>query len=263
MEATLSKTRILQCKYNSTERLSFLDSLRGFAVLNMIIYHALWDIENIFHLHLSLFSEKTLYIYQQSICWTFILLSGFCSFLGRNHLKRGLIVSICGIIVSLVTFLFTPDSRILFGVLTFLGIAMLVVIPLESELKKVHPVIGTVGCFLLFLFTRNIPRGNLGFERIELIKLPDMLYQGYIANLLGFKSNNFYSADYFPIFPWIFLFFTGYFLCCLYYDKLKKMRFMKYRTVPFNFIGRHSLFFYMIHQPVIYAVLYILFDYCK
>lgn len=64
MEAILSKTRILQCKYNSTERLSFLDSLRGFTVLNMIIYHALWDIENIFHLHLSLFSEKTLYIYQ-------------------------------------------------------------------------------------------------------------------------------------------------------------------------------------------------------
>lgn len=48
MEAILSKTRILQCKYNSTERLSFLDSLRDFAVLNMIIYHALWDIERAF-----------------------------------------------------------------------------------------------------------------------------------------------------------------------------------------------------------------------
>lgn len=41
MEAILSKTRILQCKYNSMERLSFLDSLCGFAVLNMIIYHVL------------------------------------------------------------------------------------------------------------------------------------------------------------------------------------------------------------------------------
>ena len=69
------------------------------------------------------------YIWQQSICWTFILLSGMCWQLSRHHVKRGLLLVGCGAAISLITWLAMPSQRILYGVLNLLGLSALLLIP--------------------------------------------------------------------------------------------------------------------------------------
>ena len=77
-----------------------LDTLRGFTLLNMIVYHLLWDLVYLYDLPWSWFYSQGAYIWQQSICWTFILLSGFCWQLGSKSGRRGLTVFLAGILVG-------------------------------------------------------------------------------------------------------------------------------------------------------------------
>ena len=66
------------------------DTLRGLTLVSMMFYHACWDLAYIFGMDWGWYASFGSYLWQQSICWTFILLSGFCWSLGRHRLKRGL-----------------------------------------------------------------------------------------------------------------------------------------------------------------------------
>ena len=111
-------------------RIASLDALRGLTLVSMIAYHACWDLVYLFHADWDWYRGTGAYIWQQSICWTFILLSGFCFSLGRRPLRRGLTVFGCGWVVTLVTVLFMPEEQIWFGVLTLIGSCMLLMVPL-------------------------------------------------------------------------------------------------------------------------------------
>lgn len=237
-------------------RVEWLDSIRGITLISMIIYHAVWDIVYIAKVDWEWYHSDGAYVWQQSICWVFILLSGFCWSLGRSKWKNGLEVSAAGILVSIITCIFTPEERIVFGVLTFLGAAMLFMIPLEKILCKVPDRIGVVASFLIFLFTRELSGGYLGIAGIKFISLPRALYhQGYVMTFLGWKDAAVFTTDYFPIVPWIFLFITGYFIYQIFRRRqwLEKKIFSNVKFRPFGVMGRHSLFIYLLHQPVIYA----------
>ena len=65
-----------------------LDSLRGLLILNMIAYHALYDVVYILNIPIFWYTGQAGYIWQQSICWGFILLSGFCFRLSRRSEER-------------------------------------------------------------------------------------------------------------------------------------------------------------------------------
>ena len=106
-------------------RLHALDSIRGITILSMIAYHAMWDLVYMFGVHADWYRSDGAHLWQQSICWTFILLSGFCHALGRKPWKRGLIVIGASAAVTLVTLIFMPEQKILFGVLNLLGLSML------------------------------------------------------------------------------------------------------------------------------------------
>lgn len=54
-----------------------LDDIRGITLISMIFYHAMWDIVFILGKDIKWYNEAPGYIWQQSIGWTFILLSGF------------------------------------------------------------------------------------------------------------------------------------------------------------------------------------------
>lgn len=150
------------------ERYDLLDSIRGIMLLSMIAYHGMFDLVEIYGLSVSWFWDTSGYVWQQSICWTFILLSGFCWNLGRRHLKRGLMISGGGLLVTAVTYLFMPSEKILFGILTFTGVAMLLLIPLSKVLEKIPAWMGLAGSILLFILTRNVNRGIWGFETLRL-----------------------------------------------------------------------------------------------
>ena len=117
---------------SGTARSAVPDFIRGITIVSMVLYHAMWDLIYMFGpesgmaAHASWYEGWPGYLWQQSICWTFILLSGYCVRFSRNPVKRGLIVLSCGVAVSVVTTLVLPEAAVRFGVLTFLGSAMIV-----------------------------------------------------------------------------------------------------------------------------------------
>jgi len=244
------------------KRYEYPDILRGVTLISMIFYHTMWDLVYIAGMDVAWYPSKGSHIWQQSICWTFILLSGFCWSFGRKKVKRGLLVFFAGAVITFVTNIVMPNQRVMFGVLTFLGSSMLLMIPLEKLLRKVSAVGGFAVAFLLFLFTKNINWGTIGFGNWHLMELPDKWYDGgYVMTFLGFLDKDFYSTDYFSLVPWIFLFVAGYFLYRImdWRNCLEEPLLMNIRCKPLSFIGRHSLLIYMLHQPVIYLLVLCLF----
>ncbi len=243
----------------STKRYAVLDSLRGLTLISMIAYHATWDMAYLFDIkgNWAWFESDWSYAWQQSICWSFILLSGFCWSFGRRKWKRGLLVLAAGAVISAVTLLVMPDDRILFGVLTFLGSAMLLLIPLDKVLRKCEPVWGGVVSAVLFFVTRNVNDRELGFEGIHLVDLPEGLYHGWLATYVGFTERGFFSTDYFSLLPWMFLFLVGYFLYGIFRKKNWFGILEKGKCQLLEMLGKHSLLIYMLHQPLVYGVLWV------
>lgn len=240
------------------KRYTGLDCLRGCILISMILYHGTWDLVYLFGADWEWFHSTLAYVWQQSICWGFVLLSGFCWQLGKKHWKRGLTVFVAGAIVTLVTKMFMPEDIIIFGVLTMLGSCMILMIFLDKGLQRWNPIGGFLLFFGLFVVTRNVNQGYLGFESWNWLQLPSNLYINSFTTYLGFMKPGFFSTDYFSIIPWLFLFLTGYFLQNIFekYNWLDAFCFVKCRCL--EWLGKRSLVIYMLHQPVIYTVLYMI-----
>ncbi len=240
-------------------RYHLLDGIRGIVLLSMIAYHFSWNMVYMYGAKWSWYRSTGAYIWQQSICWTFIILSGFCWSMGKQPLKRGLMVFGGGLLVTAVTLAAMPYNRVVFGVLTCIGSAMLLMIPLDKVLRKIPSGPGMILSMGLFILTRNINRGWLGFEGWKLAALPQSWYRNLLTAYFGMPSAEFYSTDYFSLIPWCFLFITGYF----FHGICKKRDFLRWellqKKIPFfDFLGKHSLLVYLLHQPVLYLLLEIL-----
>ena len=242
------------------QRYAVPDIIRGIAVIAMIIYHALWDIVYIFGVDITWFKSDAGFVFQQSILYTFVLVSGFCIRLGKKTFKRSLIVLAGSMIITVVTAIAMPDSIIINGVLSFLGFAMLVTTPLEKVLKKVTCSVGIAVSLLLFVLTYNVQNGFIGIGEKVLINMPDFLYLNDITAFFGFPHNAFRSADYVPFLPWIFLFLIGYFTFGIFEKKNKLQLLSAASCRPLEFVGRHSFEIYMVHQPIIYGLLFLVFE---
>lgn len=240
------------------QRYHILDEIRGITLCSMILYHAVWDLVYIFGYNWKWYQSDMAFLWQQSICYTFILLSGFCVSLGKNKVKRGLVVFGAGILISLVTELFMPQNRIRFGVLTLLGSCMLI----AALAERINVTLwGIIINLLLFILTRRINYGVLGFADVTVARLPRFLYNlGDFGNYLGFTEQTFFSTDYFSLFPWLFLFLTGYYFYKWMEEKLWLSSMTKAPSLGawWRPIGRYSLIIYLLHQPVVYGLLYIL-----
>ena len=256
----VQKIQQYKVQRQKTGRLAGLDTIRGITLLSMMLYHTCWDLVFLFGKKIPGYSGFGGYVWQQSICWTFILLAGFCWSLGSHHLKRGLIVSGSGILITFVTLLVMPESRVIFGVLTLIGSCMLLLIPMEKLLLKLRAEIGLAGSFLLFLLFRNVNTGYLGFENWNILKLPDGFYENLFTTYLGFPQKGFFSADYFSLLPWFFLFLTGFYLYQLVQKNHMMEKLFSWRVPGFDVIGRHSLLIYLLHQPVVFGISWMLFQ---
>ena len=239
-------------------RYALLDELRGLDLVSMMLYHACWDLAFLFGVEMKWYAATPGHLWQRSICLVFILLSGFCVPLGHHTLRRGATVFGAGVLITAVTLLFMPEDRVVFGVLTLLGSAMLLTGLLEPLLKKVPPAAGLVVAAVLFALCYSVSSGWVGVGSWKLL-LPQGLYANYLTAFFGFYPEGFFSTDYFPLLPWLFLFWAGYFLhFCMGRARMEPLR----RSVcaPLGWLGRHSLVIYLLHQPVIFGVLWVIFQ---
>ncbi|MCR5718304.1 MAG: DUF1624 domain-containing protein [Oscillospiraceae bacterium] len=240
-------------KPDLSRRSGLLDSLRGLTVLNMILFHAMYDLVFIFGVSAPWFLGTGAFVWQQAICCTFITLSGFCAAMGKHTLRRGAVVFGIGAAVTLVTLFFMPEELIVFGVLTLIGSCMLLTGAAKSALRRIPAVIGLPVCFALFSFTRPVNSGGLGIFFRQLISLPEWLYHDYVTAYLGFPHPGFRTSDYFSLIPWLFLFLSGFFLHGLCGKQILNVTWKGIGVL--NFIGRYALEIYVLHQPLIYGLL--------
>ena len=105
--------------------------------------------------------------------------------------------------------------------MTLLGSAMIITGLLEKWMEKVPPVVGLAGSMFLFYFTRYAADGYLQLGH-WLITLPGFLYANYFTAYLGFYPFGFFSTDYFPLTPWLFLFWAG-FTCIIWQSEQRRV----------------------------------------
>lgn len=139
--------------------------------------------------------------------------------------------------------------------LTFLGTAALLTVPLRPLLARIPPRLGLVLSFSLFLLVRDVNHGYLGFAWVPLLRLPRGWYTNLATAGLGFPAPAFASSDYFALLPWLFLFWTGFYL---YRLRPEIPALPDIRLPGLSVISRHSLLLYLLHQPVLYAALVLL-----
>lgn len=238
-------------------RYHLIDALRGFALVNMVLFHLMYDIFNIFSAETGWNSEPLTIIWERFICCSFIILSGVSFNFSHRPFKRGIILNACGFLITIVTVLVIPSQAVWFGILNFLGCTMMLAYPLKAYLENIKPVVGAILNLLLFAFLYGVPERYVGFFGVELFKLPEFLYGTKALAFIGFPSADFHSTDYFPIIPWIFLFLSG----CFAWRVIKNCNadsFFKRKVPFFDFIGRHTLIIYLLHQPIIMTAVYVI-----
>lgn len=266
-------------KSPSHPRFIFLDAFRGFLVINMILYHFLWDLVFLKGMNLAWYRDYTLpaTLWQAFIRFFFIFISGYCLNLSNRPMRRGLELTVCGALITAVTLAVMPENAIIYGVLTFLGSAALVGTPVRKKYHGDTPlsILLLLASVLCYIVTRGISFGYIGLLTYPLVTLPSLLYRGYFMTFLGFLDPDFYSTDYVPLLPWIFVYFAGFFLGRITLPVLKEKRMANAAPAvsvspdglwkPLSFpgallawTGRHSLLIYMVHQPVLAGITYLL-----
>lgn len=238
-------------------RLYMIDSIRGLAIVLMVVFHSFYNIRYIFGNPFQW--TVCLYPVQQAACWLFILVSGFSFALSRSNLQRGLLVSACGLGLTAFTMLFMPSERIIWGVLSFLGAAMILTHFARPLLSRLPDGLGLAASAVLFLLTRDIQYGYLGFEGHWLAALPEGCYGTAFLFPIGLPNAAFWSADYFPIIPWFFLYLVGFYLYRLACASPGVMERLRVRVPVLAGMGRHSLLIYLLHQPVIFGAMWLIF----
>lgn len=223
-----------------------LDAFRGICIIGMVIVHIIWDLENIF---LEGFDPP--FLYDAAIGYgglLFIFLSGVCVTLGRSSAKRGAVVLAFALAVTAafeMLRLFDRESfyGVYFGILHLLGTCMLLY-PLFKRL----PLVLTAVLALVFIW--------IGFYfKTQTTDFAPLLVLGY--------STGVGMSDFFPLFPNL-----GYFLLgsvigrTVYKEKKSLLPSFPYQNPlcrGLMLCGRQSLFIYILHQPLVFGVLWIIF----
>lgn len=224
------------------KRFDVLDAWRSLAIALMIVYHFLYDLYIFGVLSAQQLFSTPLNVLERFICGSFILLAGASARFSRNNMRRGIIVLVCGAAVELGALV--GGQVIRFGILQFMGISMVLYHFLGKYLQKWNPGSLAAASVGLFVFTR-------WWTQVTPVAV-GWLYP------IGLTAPGFYSADYFPLLPWFFLFVIGTTLggWCLEHRENQILAAPLPRALTWP--GRHSLIIYVLHQPVLYGISYLI-----
>lgn len=211
-------------------RIRELDAARGFCILAMVAVHLIYDLTELYPV-LNWQYPPVFLLIKNGGGIVFFLISGISATLGRRHLRRGVIVFVCGLLAGAVTVL-AGYLPIRFGVLHCLGLCMLL-----WELFKGASQRALWGFCAAFVVLGRC------FSRIPVTAT--FLYP------LGLTAPGFQSADYFPLLPYFGYFLAGAALGKRFYPTRESLFPKLPRLSLFCYCGTHSLFLYLIHQPVL------------
>jgi uncharacterized membrane protein len=231
-------------------RLHWLDIARGVALVAMASYHFMWDLASFGYLAPDFPATGWPRAYARAIASTFLFLAGFSLVLAhRDHIrwrsfwKRWIIVAGAAALVTIASYFAIPQGLIHFGILHAIAAASLIGL---IFLRVPWPVTFLVAaCIFVAPF----------YLRSDVFNEPWFWW-------IGLSTEPRVSFDYVPLLPWL-----AAVLCGIAVARLPMVanRLRQYASGEnpsgrlqnaFAFLGRHSLVFYLVHQPVLILILY-------
>ena len=215
-------------------RIDGLDLWRSAAIAAMLVYHALYDLEYFGMLAPGISGRPLALALRWACAGSFILISGAVARFSRDPIRRGFFLLVLGLAVTAATM--AVGQPVLFGILHCLGICLMLYGAGRKRAFGMDRRLSVLLCAALFIGTAFLTK------RVEVdIK---------ILFPLGFRYEGFYSADYYPLLPWIFLFMIGTAIGEMLEKRAVYRSFPRWATFP----GRHSLLIYLLHQPVLFGL---------
>ena len=237
------------------KRIHMLDAVRGMAVLLMVVFHAFFTYGVLFGFP---FFQRGYAAAEEIappvISTLFIFSCAYSCLLSKNNIRRGLIIFAVAMGMSVVTIWILPllgieGEGIWFGILHCLGICVLLSPLLFRLLRKIPWYLSIPVLLVLAIGTRSLMReGFFGVEVQDPIQSVNLLFP------FGIFHGDFYSADYYPLFPYLFVFAIGCVLALRFPPEKLPARFYQKICPPLEWLGRHALVIYVVHQPLLYAV---------
>ena len=228
---------------NKSSRDQALDLMRGIAIIMMIMFHLIYDLNEFGYTNIPLSNFWLTSYWRYLIVFLFLNAVGISLVIayGKNFslnkfIKRLAILGLAALSVSLGTYFLFPDAWVYFGILHLIWTATLIAIIFVQ-----FPKISLFVAALIFI---------LGY-----LNLPNLSFFGFLlSDYLPLSS-----VDFYPLFPWIAFVFTGIYLG--HNPIYKKIFFMR---VPFlQLVGQHSLIIYLLHQVILFSLvgaIYFLFS---
>lgn len=220
------------------DRVEIIDALRGCAVILMVVHHFLYDLTAFLGAPEWLFFNPIFDFLHYIFAGLFILLSGVSSQFSRSNVRRGIKAFAIALVISVVTYIM--DMPIRFGVLHLLGFCM-VFYGLTQELWDGLPKIVAPILYVVLL---------VGTALCTLLIPIDSKYLW----AFGWTYEGFFSADYFPILPWIFVFLMGTWAGYLVKERKFPEWVYSVKVPVLPQVGRKALIIYVLHQPVLYGI---------
>jgi len=244
----------------ASQRFIEIDMLRGLAIILMIFGHLLWDLD---YFGLMTINGGIYSALQRSVQPMFFILVGISLVVSKKkienlksndenkyykrHILRGSKIFGIGMILTLLTLIFIPETPIYFGVLHCIGLSVILSAPFLKFRK-----FNLLFAFLILFASLVISVYNL--ENPTIFHLILGIHQTDIWN---------YTVDYFPLLPWFGICLLGIVIGdCLYVGSERKFRLpdlSRFRSIKiFQWCGQHSLIIYLLHQPIIAGAISIL-----
>jgi uncharacterized membrane protein len=157
-----------------------------------------------------------------------------------KYLARGSRILAYGMVLTLI-FLALGMGVVAFGILHLIGVSIILAYP-----------------FLRLRFT-NLALGALMFVAGQYIMAQDLYSQSFWLSPFGIVPEGVVMPDYRPLLPWFGVVLIGLFVGNVVYGDGRRPTITEDKAPvlarPLLPLGRNSLFIYLIHQPIIVALL--------
>ena len=234
------------------QRFDALDALRGVAIVWMTLYHLAFDLNHFGYLAQNFYADP-FWTTQRTLIVSLFL---FCAGLGQavavqqgqsaqRFWKRWTQVAACALLVTAGSWWMYPKSFIYFGVLH--GIAVMLVITRFTA--GWGPWLWLAGG-VVFAIKLIAAHAHSAWAGAEFLNEPAF-------NWLGFISRKPITEDYVPLVPWLGVMWWGMAAgqWLLRHRASLFSRALPASGAPLAWLGRWSLSWYMLHQPVLIGAL--------
>lgn len=249
-----------------------LDALRGLSIVMMLCHHFIFDVRYIFDIDAFAFQDSKIfnYIAQPLFLCIFLCVSGICCQFSKNNLRRAVRMGIAALtlsaMMSVFSIIFEEGLFVFFNILHLLTVGTLIywfVERLEARKAKKESMQQNE---IIIIQSRN----NVYFLIVAMVFLlglqviPEISgnVNTYLFLPLGILPRDYLPmGDYLPMIPWLGVFIIGIVIGRSIYREKKSIfpgvppTFLKL-TRPFEWVGKNSLAVYLLHQPVMLAILY-------